>query len=57
MNQMKECYSRNSRWNGGRSALCVRFVKDVFKIFELKGWKVEIMDISQTDHDGVKRLS
>ena len=43
---------------GGEEAAL--FASDLLRMYskfsELKGWKVEIMDISQTDHDGVKEV-
>ncbi len=43
---------------GGEEAAL--FASDLLRMYakysELKGWKTEIMDISQTDHDGVKEV-
>ena len=43
---------------GGEEAAL--FASDLLRMYskfsELKGWKIEIMDISQTDHDGVKEV-
>ena len=43
---------------GGEEAAL--FASDLLRMYakyaELKGWKTEVMDISQTDHDGVKEV-
>ena len=43
---------------GGEEAAL--FASDLFRMYvkfsELKKWKTEIMDISQTDHDGIKEV-
>ncbi len=43
---------------GGEEAAL--FASDLLRMYskysELKGWKIEIMDINQTDHDGVKEV-
>ena len=47
-------------WNwagtGGEEAARIWFIKNGTKYSEIMSWNTEVMDLSETDHDGVKEV-
>ena len=58
MNLIKNAIIEIRAGTGGEEAAL--FASDLFRMYvkfsELRKWKAEIMDISQTDHDGIKEV-